>query len=164
MAEHRLPATRNYYFGKEPAQWQLGVALFQTVRFRGVYPGIDLLYRIEDGALENSFVLQPRGGSPQDWHANSEGVVCKYNGYRRSKIGSSGEALHLRKLSAFQMIGPVPVKIAFQVQDRMARLRVGPYRAGLPLEIDPSVSFSAYLGGSDCDSIYGTAADSAGNL
>jgi hypothetical protein len=82
------------------------VAVYKTVRFRGIYPRIDLLYRIEDGALEYSFVLQPgadprkiRMRIPEGWHVSITANVDL-------ELDRAGEALSLRKLSAFQMIGP----------------------------------------------------------
>ena len=52
----RLPGTSNYFQGSDRAKWRPGVPHFGRLVFRGVYPGIDVVYYGRDGKLEYDFV------------------------------------------------------------------------------------------------------------
>src|SRR5207248_633930 len=57
-----------------------------------------------------------------------------------------------------------PVTGQFVLDDQGdVSFQVGAYDARLPLTIDPVLSYSTYLGGTDSDSGYGIAVDDAGN-
>ncbi len=43
-AEERLPGRVNYFRGKDPQSWQTDVPIYGRVRYKGVYPGIDLVF------------------------------------------------------------------------------------------------------------------------
>ncbi|HEY2993671.1 MAG TPA: hypothetical protein VGM22_12695, partial [Methylomirabilota bacterium] len=40
----RLPGTLNVFRGADPARWRTAVPRYAAVRYRDVYPGIDVLY------------------------------------------------------------------------------------------------------------------------
>ncbi len=60
----RLSGISNYFFGNDPRQWHSNVANYAQVRYRGVYPGIDLVYYGRGGELEYDFVVAP-GADPR---------------------------------------------------------------------------------------------------
>jgi hypothetical protein len=39
-----LPGITNYLIGNNPRQWRTGVRSYAEVAYRGVYPGVDLVY------------------------------------------------------------------------------------------------------------------------
>jgi hypothetical protein len=39
-----LPAKTYYFVGNDPRKWRTKVTNYQRIRYRAVYPGIDLLY------------------------------------------------------------------------------------------------------------------------
>src|SRR5262245_17127528 len=49
----------NFYFGSDPASWRSDVPAFGSVSYRALYPGIDLLVRVEGGRLEYDLSLLP---------------------------------------------------------------------------------------------------------
>src|SRR4051794_26323992 len=55
----RLPGHVNYIVG-DKSRWRTGVPTFGQVRYRGIYPGTDLLYHGKHGQLEYDFMLAPR--------------------------------------------------------------------------------------------------------
>jgi hypothetical protein len=59
MAGRRLPGSVNYFRGDDPKGWHASVPLFESVRYAGLYPGVDLLYHSRDGQLEHDFVVAP---------------------------------------------------------------------------------------------------------
>ena len=53
----------NYFIGNDASKWRTDVPQFQQVRYRDVYPGIDVVFYGNDRNLEYDFVLQP-GADP----------------------------------------------------------------------------------------------------
>jgi len=53
----RLETSVNYFIGNEPAQWQTNVPVWSGVRYRNLYPGLDLVIGTE--------VAPAQGGQPQ---------------------------------------------------------------------------------------------------
>ena len=64
LGAHELPGKVNYFLGNDPAKWRSNLPTFAEVRYRDVYPGIDLIYHgDQDGRLEYDFVVAP-GADP----------------------------------------------------------------------------------------------------
>jgi len=62
--EDELPGKSNYFIGNDPKKWRTNVANYAKVRYRNVYPGIDLVYYgNQGGRLEYDFVVAP-GADP----------------------------------------------------------------------------------------------------
>src|SRR5712692_2775117 len=57
-AEEPAPAVSNYFMGNDPSRWHAGVPRFGKVRYRNVYPGIDVVFHGSPRQLEYDFVLQ----------------------------------------------------------------------------------------------------------
>lgn len=57
--ESRLTGTVNYITGSDPLKWQTGIETYASVRYAGVYPGVDLIYYGNEGQLEFDFVVAP---------------------------------------------------------------------------------------------------------
>src|SRR5581483_7897163 len=47
-----LPGVTSYLRGQDPARWRTGIGSYARVRYRQVYPGIDLVFHAESGELE----------------------------------------------------------------------------------------------------------------
>ena len=54
-----LPGKSNYFMGNDPRQWRTGVPAFARVRYKGIYPGVDLIYHGCQSQLEFDFVAAP---------------------------------------------------------------------------------------------------------
>ncbi len=39
-----LAGRSNYFIGRDPARWRTGIPQYHSVRYRGVYPGIDVVF------------------------------------------------------------------------------------------------------------------------
>ncbi len=61
--EDPLPAKSNYFIGNDPNKWRTKIPDYAEVRYRDVYPGIDLIYYGNQRRLEHDFVVAP-GADP----------------------------------------------------------------------------------------------------
>src|ERR1022692_4322656 len=57
--EEPLESYSNYYLGRDVKSWFTGVPHFARVRYREVYPGIDIVYRTNGGNVEYDFEVSP---------------------------------------------------------------------------------------------------------
>jgi hypothetical protein len=157
----------NYFVGRDRDAWVTGVRRYETVRYRNVYPGIDLLFHRRQGALEYDFVVSP-GADPA-------AIAIQFSGVGTIKISSDGEIvldlpegrLVQRRPVIYQNRGGRRTEVAggFELDDeRRVRFRVGEYDPRRPLTIDPVLVFSTYLGDGGDDIGCGIVLDAAGNL
>ena len=56
--EARQPGTVNYFIGK-PDQWRTNIGTYARVRYRSLYPGIDLVFYGNNRELEYDLVVAP---------------------------------------------------------------------------------------------------------
>ncbi len=86
------PGTVNYFIGRDPKKWRTSVPTYANVKYKNVYPGIDLIYHnnpARTGQLEYDFEVAP--------HANPSAIALafengKSNGENRNlKIDAHGD-------------------------------------------------------------------------
>lgn len=127
-----------------------GVENYGAVRYRGVYPGIDVLFYGREQHLEHDFVLAC-GADPNAIILAVEGIDnlrIDKNGAVDFKLG----ALHLSESApvAWQEIAgmrmPVEVKWRLLSNNRLG-FTLGGYDRTQSLTIDPVLAFSTHIGG-----------------
>lgn len=160
--ESALPGRTNFLRGPDPAAWRTDVVTWTSVRYRDLWPGIDLVYRGSAGALEYDFVLAP-GADPRR-------IALRYEDRGRVAldrhgdlvIGTAAGALVHHKPVVFQKTdgGRVEIEGRFVVKNGRVGFEVGRYDRTRELVIDPALAFSTYVGEWF---VYGMAVDSAGN-
>ena len=84
-AQKRLSGEVNYLMGDEPAKWQQGLPTHAELLYGGLWPGIDMAVRGEEGKLKYEFHLNP-GASVED-------VRLAYRGAEGLSVGAGGELL-----------------------------------------------------------------------
>ena len=122
--ESPLPGTSTYLVGNA-SRWLHDLPTFSRVRYRGIYPGIDLLYYGSQGALEYDFLLAP-GADPHR-------IRLAIRGARRLSIDAAGNLvidtpsgpLIQRRPVAWQEIAGVRRPVAARYLLRGSTLRVG---------------------------------------
>ena len=64
LGENELPGKSNYFLGNDPAKWRTNVPTYAKVRYKDVYPGIDLVYygnqRQSPVGLHQELLADPR--------------------------------------------------------------------------------------------------------
>jgi hypothetical protein len=160
-----LPGKISYFTARSPALWRTNIPTFGRVTYRGVYPGVDLLYYGTQQHLEYDFVVHPNG-DPASIKLSFSGA----NGVRLDASGdlvlqtSAGVVRH-RKPRVYQdlngMRQPVDGRYRLIARDEVG-FEVGAYDRTRPLVIDPVLVYSTFLGGSQSDEGWGIAVDSTG--
>ena len=79
----KLESTSNYFIGSRPSGWQTAVPQYGRVRYKNVYPGIDVVYHGSDRQLEYDFVLAP-GADPGR-------IELAYDGADRMRVEQNGD-------------------------------------------------------------------------
>jgi hypothetical protein len=160
-----LSGSVNYFIGNDPKKWRRDVVPFAKVRYSEVYPGIDLLYHGNQDQLEYDFVVAPRM-DPASIALSIEGADrLRIDGGNLVMETPAGALFH-HKPYIYQDIGGRRIEVSGNfVLDGNNRLRfsVGDYDHTQTLVVDPSLSFSTYLGGSGDDHALAVTVDSLGN-
>ncbi len=161
--EERLPGRVNYLIGRDPAKWHTNVPTFAKVRYRNVYPGIDIVYYGNNRQLEYDFIVAP-GADPTAIRMHLDGATPL-------RVASNGDLtagpITLRKPAVFQEANGTRTSISGDfalAAGGAVEFRVGPYDRTKPLVIDPVLVFSTYLGGSATDVANAMAVDASGNV
>ena len=163
-----LPGKSNYFIGNDPSRWHRGVPQYSRVRYRNVYPGIDLIYYGNRGRLESDFEVAP-GSDPRQ-------VALRFRGADQLRIDSSGNLVLsiqggdvvLQSPRVYQRFGVEERTVSgrFELRGKdEAGFVLSDYDQGRTLIIDPVLSYSTYLGGSKeeaCSVILGTGVPVAG--
>jgi hypothetical protein len=164
-AEEPLPGTVNYFVGNDPAGWRTNIPTYAKIRYRAVYPGVDLVYYGNQRQLEYDFAVAP-GADP-------EAIRLRLAGAKRLRLTRDGDlvvtaghgALAFRKPAIYQLVDGErkPVAGSFKLLSRQTvGFRLGRYDRARPLVIDPVLVYSTYLGGSDEDVAHAIAVDASG--
>jgi Beta-propeller repeat len=162
-----LPGKSNYLMGNDPSQWQRNVANYGKVEYRGVYPGVDLIYYGNQGQLEYDFVVAP-GGNPQ-------AIRLGFEGTEQLAIDAAGDlVVHL---PGGNIVNHAPVVYQDSAGGRQAiagryvlegnnqvGFEVGARDASRPLIIDPVVAYATLYGGVYSDEALANVVDNAGDL
>ncbi|PYX92774.1 MAG: hypothetical protein DMG71_17145 [Acidobacteria bacterium] len=158
-----LPGTSNYFIGNDPAKWHRNIPQFARVRYRSVYPGIDLVYYGRQGHLEYDFEVAP-GADPRQ-------VALSFEGAESVHLTSEGDlvleiaggSIRLQAPRTYQRAGTqeqqVPGQFVMLAHGRVG-FKIGAYDRSRELIIDPVLTYSSFLGGTGnegCFAITGVA-------
>ncbi|HVE47970.1 MAG TPA: SBBP repeat-containing protein [Acidimicrobiales bacterium] len=161
------PGVTNYLSGNDPAEWVRNVPSFGRVTYRGVHPGIDLVFRGNaQDELEYDFVVAP-GADPSPINlrfSGHDGLSVSGDGGLSLKT-SDGGSLQQHAPFVYQKAQPGrdAVDAGFVVEGDGVRFRLGDYDRSRPLIIDPVIAYSTVLGGGNEDEATAIAVDSSGN-
>jgi Beta-propeller repeat len=161
----KLEGITNYFIGNDPSQWHTEIPNYRKVVYRNAYPGIDVAYYGNPGQLETDFIIKPG--------ANPRAIQLRAKGATATRLDQNGDLLlstaagevRLHKPIVYQESAGAHREIAgnYRVrEDGLLSFSVATYDRSLPLVIDPTLTFSTFLGGSTVDQATGVAADSAG--
>jgi hypothetical protein len=149
LAEDSTGGELNYFSGARPEQWHTKIPTYSTLRYTGVYPGIDLLFRASGKNLEFDWLLAP-GKAPGT-------IRMQLDGATKLTVTPQGGLLVNLPSSSFTILPPR----VFQDENRMHEIpatfvvlgknqfgfRVPIYDQHKRLTIDPVLQYSTYVDG-----------------
>ncbi|MDP8234980.1 MAG: hypothetical protein P9M08_01210 [Candidatus Erginobacter occultus] len=133
-----LPGKINYFIG-DRENWRTSIPTYREVVYRGIYPGINLVCRLEGANIRYRCTVSP-GADPGR-------IKFSYSGVDGLEINPDGDLIVLTPFGGFrtptprlrQEIDGEPVEIdgAFVIPDDLTvTLKIAPYDRALPLIID----------------------------
>jgi hypothetical protein len=166
VAGNEVPGVINYYAGSDPKNWHTGVKQYSSVFYRDVYPGVNMVFHGAQRQLEFDFVVSP-GADPRT-------ICLGFKGAQKLATDASGNLVLASSAGDVVLHKPVAyqekdgkreiVAAAFQVKrGNEVGLNLGAFDRGQELVIDPSLSYSTYLGGTAEDDAYAIAIDGSGD-
>src|SRR5262245_36229181 len=163
-----LPGRYNYFLGDDPARWRTEVLAYGSIRYRGLYPGVDMVVRDQDGRLEYDLVLEA-GADPAR-------IVVRCDGADSIELDDEGSVvLHTAAGAVTQRPpetheidldgGCEPIPCAYRLLGQnLFGFDVPSRKRDSALVIDPGLVFGTFLGGAFDDQVTGIAVDAAGAI
>jgi hypothetical protein len=150
--------TANYMEGSRPEQWRTSIPRYAKIKYRNLYPGIDLIYYGKQNRLEYDLVVAP----DVSWQS----IRLAFGGAKNLEVDREG-SLRLQAGGAWVTQGrPVVYQSVRSGRSEVfgryvmrggheVGFEIGAHDPNRPLIIDPTLAFASYLGGSGDD--YGNA-------
>ena len=171
----RLDGKSHSFIGNDPKQWRSNISLYRKVRYRDLYPGVDLIYYGNQRQLEYDLIVMPEG-DPNAIRLAIEGaeeVRVNEGGDLVVRI-SGGEVIQHKPLIYQEtegkreiIRGGYVVENLGQKQNEKGKVRISfkidHFDSGKPLIIDPYLVYSTYFGGNSVDHAYAIAVDKSGS-
>ncbi|WP_163538970.1 SBBP repeat-containing protein [Gracilibacillus sp. YIM 98692] len=161
----------NYFKGNDPSKWHTNISVFDKVVYPDLWPGIDLVFRGENGQIKYEFVVHSG--------AKVEDIQFTYDGAKNIDLDEEGNLLIDTLLGQMRDERPVSyqekdgqqvyLESSFQLlqngkgEDVIHFKIANDYDSRYPLIIDPGLIYSTYLGGTSGDSGASIAVDALGN-
>ena len=167
VGEDPQPGRVNYFMGKDRSKWYTNLPTYAKVRYKNVYPGIDLLYYGNHQQLEYDFAVSA-GADPSKIQFEIKGANQISLDERGDLVlAVNGGKLHFQNPVVYQESNGkrVPISGAYAIKDSShIGFQVANFDTGKPLVIDPVLEYSTYLGGTGANYPLGIAVDNAGNV
>lgn len=147
---HENPTSEyyNYFLGNDPDKWARGVRGYNSIKYKNLYPGIDLSFYEKELELKYDFNIAPK--------ADPNLIKIKYHGADKIKLTSKGHViveteigqLQEQKPYAYQIVNGkiVEVPCDFHLKDDVVSFTLGDYNKNAELIIDPILVFATYCG------------------
>jgi hypothetical protein len=172
--EEPFPGRHHFFLGQDQSRWATDVRAFRRLRFRSVYPGVDVLVRehageqAEQGLFEYDLVLRPGADLRQ--------IEIRCAGIDSLRLDADGSLVLSTAVGELRQKPPVTWQ-----QDGQGRrvalacryvllgadsfgFAVAGWTGDGVLTIDPGLVYSSYLGGTGQDGVTGVAVNTKGEL
>lgn len=167
VGEDPLPTKVNYFIGNDPSKWLTNVPTYSRVRYKNIYPGIDLVYYGNNRQVEYDFEAAPG--------ADTSKIQFDVKGADSIQTDAEGNLVLKKGTGTLQFKAPmvyqksngkrVPVTGGYAVQDSShVGFKLAQHDSSKPVVIDPVLVYSGFLGGRSNDAIAALDVDSEGNV
>ncbi len=148
----QLPGIVNYFLGNDPHLWHRNIPTYAKVQYQQVYPGVDMVYYGNQGLLEYDFVMAP-GTDLNIIKLALQGVEkLEVNDQQELVLHTAAGSVKLHQPLAYQQVNGLRKAIASHYVlkgKNQVGFQVAAYDRSQPLIIDPVLSYSTNLGGSN---------------
>ena len=183
----QLQGKSNYFIGDDPVKWHTNIPNYAKVRYQDVYAGVDLVYYGNPGRLEYDFLVSP-GSDPRSIRLAFERVVREPGKVSANAaslridvsgdlvVALDGSEVRLHKPTAYQLAADYGSRTADATArhliaanyvlgpDGQVAIRLGQYDKARAVVIDPVLTYSSRLGGTNSDIGSAIAVDAGGNV
>jgi hypothetical protein len=167
IGEQQLSGRVNYFLGKDRRRWRTNVPIYSRVRYKNVYPGIDLVYYGHGQQLEYDFEVAAG--------ANPNLIRFEVQGANQADLNNVGELILQTEVGDLRFQSPLvyqqengrkrAVEGGYVLDDAThVSFRLGAYDTNKAVVIDPVLLYATYFGGNGSDQASGIAVDSAGSI
>lgn len=182
-----LPGKLNYFLGNDPDQWHTDISLYSGILYQNLYPGIDVqfdslqgemkgTYFVAAGADPNQIRWRYQGTENVEIDTQTNNLIVTLPQVDAATDPQPAPSSNLDKPSVTMLTEHAPIawqdingkRVAVTVQysitdDYSIGFTLGAYDPAYPLVIDPTLSYSTFIGGSNSEISKDIAVDSAGN-
>ena len=162
----QLQGKANYLIGNDRREWQTDVPTYRQVKYRAIWPGVDMVWYGNQRTLEYDFIVQP-GADPKQ-------IALRFEGAESLRLDEAGNLVLTTSAGELVQHAPVVYQDSAQGRETVAgkyvlnekrevSFALGAYDASRPLVIDPRLLYATYVGGSLGDAANAVAVDAAGN-
>jgi Beta-propeller repeat len=160
--EAKQPGTVNYFSG-EPNGWRTKIPTYARVRYRSLYPGIDLVFYGNNRELEYDLVVASGADPGQIKLAIAGARNIRIDGEGNLVLETPAGDVIQQKPKIYQRSGttlkPVSGDYVLTAKNEVG-FRLGSYDRRAAVVIDPVLRYSTFLGGIGIDEGSGIAVDS----
>jgi uncharacterized repeat protein (TIGR01451 family) len=167
LAGDELPGKVNRLLGNDPSAWETGLPTYGSLTYDGLYPGVDLTFAGSGGLLKGTYYVAPGANAGQvRWRYDGAANVSVDPGTGDLRIAlSGGRSLVEQAPVVWQTVAGSRNLVSSRyvlASDGTVSLALGGYDTTRELVIDPTLVYSAYLGGGDFDAAMSVAVDASG--
>jgi hypothetical protein len=167
VGDDQQPGRINYFIGRDRSKWRTNIPTYASVRYKSVYPGIDLVYYGNHRQLEYDFIVSP-GADPGRIQFEIKGAIeIHVDDAGNLVLKTNSGDLYFQSPKVYQESAGRRVAVAGEYVANDAAhfsFHVAHYDQAKPLVIDPVLVYSTYMGGSGTDQPAGIAVDSTGSV
>jgi len=150
----------NYLIGNNSRNWHRDIPTFRRIRYRDVYPGVDLTYYGTDDGLEYDLLAAPGADTAKIKFAVEGPATIKTDAQGDLLIQTDSGEVAIRRPEIYQeqadgtrvnvpgsFVVAKESSIAAGVARREVAIALGSYNHSRQLIIDPQIVYSSYFGG-----------------
>ena len=153
-------AARTEYMVGPRNNWHTGIANYSRIRYRSIYPGVDLVFYGKENKLEYDFVLQP-GADPNAIRMQFSGggkLAVTANG--DLALDTPGGRMLQHKPAIYQQDSKGSSRRIVSgrytlLADGLVGIRVDGYDHAQSLVIDPAITYATLMGGGATETMTG---------
>jgi hypothetical protein len=157
VGEEELPGKLNYFIGNDSTKWHTNLRTFKQIRYRNLYPGVDLVYHGNQGPTEYDLVINPAAHNSVSSPLSQ--IQFTIEGADKLELSPEGDLLVYTSIGILKEKSPISYQMKNGIKQTLNShftltsnntfsFAVPDYDKTQSLVIDPLI-YSTFLGGHD---------------